>query len=116
MPELKREQSEAVFHNEGSILVSASAGSGKTFVMIERLIRLISEGKAHVKEMLAVTFTESAAADMKEKLKAALIRKINEGATGLAAELSEVPAADISTLHSFCSRLLRAHASCTHCL
>lgn len=109
MPELKREQSEAVFHNEGSILVSASAGSGKTFVMIERLIRLISEGKAHVKEMLAVTFTESAAADMKEKLKAALIRKINEGATGLAAELSEVPAADISTLHSFCSRLLRQY-------
>ena len=109
MPELKREQFEAVMHDRGNILVSASAGSGKTFVMIERLIRLISEGKAGVKEILAVTFTEAAAADMKEKLKTALINKINSGDEKLASELAEVSAADISTLHSFCARLLRRY-------
>lgn len=109
MPELKKEQFEAVMHDRGNILVSASAGSGKTFVMIERLIRLISEGKAGVKEILAVTFTEAAAADMKEKLKTALINKINSGDEKLASELAEVSAADISTLHSFCARLLRRY-------
>lgn len=109
MPELKKEQYEAVMHDEGNLLVSASAGSGKTFVMIERLIRLISEGKARVKEILAVTFTESAAADMKEKLKKALIKKINEGDTSLSGELAEVSAADVSTLHAFCARLLRRY-------
>ena len=49
MPELKPEQREAIFHDEGNVLVSASAGSGKTFVMIERAIRLICDGKAKVK-------------------------------------------------------------------
>lgn len=109
MPELKKEQYEAVMHDEGNVLVSASAGSGKTFVMIERLIRLISEGKAKVKEILAVTFTEAAAADMKEKLKKALIKKINEGDSSLADELAEVSVADVSTLHAFCARLLRRY-------
>lgn len=109
MPKLKPEQEQAILHNEGNILVSASAGSGKTFVMIERLIRLIVEKKATVKEILAVTFTELSAQDMKEKLKKALISKINDGNEELSSELIEVPTADICTLHSFCSRLLRQY-------
>lgn len=109
MKGLKNEQREAVMHGEGNIIISASAGSGKTFVMIERLIRLISEKKAGVKDMLAVTFTEAAASEMKEKLKKALVEKINGGAAFLAEELTEVAAADICTLHSFCSRLLRQY-------
>ncbi len=110
MPELKREQAEAVFHNDGNILVSASAGSGKTFVMIERLIRLIAEGRASVKEILAVTFTEMAASEMKEKLKAALTLKIAQtGDSRLIKELAEVSTADISTMHAFCGRLVRAY-------
>lgn len=109
MTELKKEQREAVFHNDGNLLVSASAGSGKTFVMIERLIRLVSEKKASVNQILAVTFTEAAAAEMKEKLKKALVKKINEGETALAEELTEVASADVCTLHSFCAALLRRY-------
>ena len=66
---LKPEQQSAIMHDDGNLLVSASAGSGKTFVMIERLIRLVQEGKAKLDQILAVTFTEAAALDMKEKLK-----------------------------------------------
>lgn len=109
MPELKKEQKEAIFHDEGNILVSASAGSGKTFVMIERLIRLICEGKAKVKEILAATFTEAAASEMKERLKKALAEKIAQGEDRLAEELADVYAADICTLHAFCGRLIRSY-------
>ncbi len=110
MPELKKEQEQAVFHNDGNILVSASAGSGKTFVMIERLIRLITEGRASVKQILAVTFTELAASEMKEKLKIALTKKISEtGDKRLIRELAEIPTADISTMHAFCARLIRSY-------
>lgn len=110
MPELKKEQLEAINFDKGNILVSASAGSGKTFVMIERVIRLITEKKAGVKELLAVTFTESAADDMKQKLKQALIDQvIKTKSKELAKELEDVSMADISTLHSFCGRLIRQY-------
>jgi len=110
MPRLKKEQAQAVFHDNGNILVSASAGSGKTFVMIERAIRLITEGKATVKEILAVTFTELAASEMKEKLKDALVKKINQTEdNSLLAQLNEVATSDICTLHAFCGRLVRTY-------
>lgn len=110
MPELKKEQLEVVNFDKGNILVSASAGSGKTFVMIERVIKLITEKKAGVKELLAMTFTESAASDMKEKLKEALTKKVLEtNSKELSRELEEVGTADISTLHSFCGRLIRQY-------
>ena len=99
---------------QGRTLVSASAGSGKTTVMIEKIIRLIKEGGS-VSEILAVTFTKKAAAQMKEKLSKALIAAINEPditsdrRAFLKQQLSEVPMADISTIHSFCAKLLRTH-------
>ena len=109
MPELKLEQKTAIQHDNGNILVSASAGSGKTFVMIERLIRLIREQKTQVSEVLAVTFTESAAADMKEKLKRELAKSVQKGERKLARVIAEVDTADISTLHAFCGRLIRKY-------
>ena len=98
----------------GKTIVSASAGSGKTTVMIEKIIRLIQSG-CSVKEILAVTFTKKAASQMKEKLSKALIHTINapetsaQKKTQLKAQLAEVPSADISTIHSFCARLIRSH-------
>lgn len=109
MPELKAEQRKAIMHDEGDVLVSASAGSGKTFVMIERAIRLICEGKANVREILAATFTEAAASEMKERLKKALSEKIAQGETQLAEQLSDVYTADICTLHAFCGRIIRTY-------
>lgn len=109
MPQLKEEQLDIINHQSGDILVSASAGAGKTFVMIERLIRLITEKHATVNDVLAVTFTEAAATEMKERLKTALAQKIAEGRTDLSEQLNEVASADISTLHGFCSRLIRSY-------
>lgn len=102
----------AAIESSGKTIVSASAGSGKTFVMIEKLTGAIESG-ADVDEVLAVTFTKKAAAQMKEKLRDALIKKV-ESAEGdkkqrIKAQISKIPSANISTIHSFCSRLLRTY-------
>lgn len=113
MADFTPEQKLAI-ETQGRVIVSASAGSGKTTVMIEKIIRLIKAG-THVDELLAVTFTKKAAAQMKEKLAKALIEAINAPETTdekrqeLKERLSEVPSADVSTIHSFCARLLRTH-------
>ena len=73
------EQRRAIDAEGGDALVSASAGSGKTFVMINRIIRLILEGKAEVRDILAVTYVKLAAAEMKEKLAKALLAEIVKG-------------------------------------
>lgn len=105
--ELRVEQAAVINHNDGNLLVSASAGSGKTFTMIRRLIRIISEGKATVNEILAVTFTEKAASEMKDKLRKAMCEEIANGNDKLKNQLADVNSADICTLHSFCARLIR---------
>ena len=108
MANLTSAQEKVVNHEKGNILISASAGSGKTHTMIERVIRLILNGKAHVEEILAVTFTEKSAADMKDKLKSALIKTVDEGgAKWLIEQINAVQTSDISTIHSFCARLIR---------
>ncbi len=107
-------EQQAAIDSQGKTLVSASAGSGKTTVMIEKIIRLIKKGHK-VGEILAVTFTKKAAAQMKEKLSKALIEEINaptctpEYRKFLKEQLSEVSTADISTIHSFCAKLIRTH-------
>ena len=107
------EQRDAI-NAKGRTIVSASAGSGKTTVMIEKIIRFIQNGGS-VASVLAVTFTKKAASQMKEKLRKALIKKINEKDVSkaerdrLKKELENVQSADISTIHSFCARLIRTH-------
>lgn len=105
------DQRKAVIAEGRNVLVSASAGSGKTFVMIERVIRLIVEGKAEVDEILAVTYTTAAAEEMKQKLVKAIIAEINAGrdVARFRKALSEVPTASISTFHSFCANLIRTY-------
>ena len=104
----------AAIEATGKTIVSASAGSGKTTVMIEKIIRLIKAGCA-VGEILAVTFTKKAATQMKEKLSKSLIASINDPKTApaqkkeLKLRLGEVASADISTIHAFCARLIRSH-------
>lgn len=74
------EEQRAAIDARGKTIVSASAGSGKTTVMIEKIVRLIISG-TDVKEILAVTFTKKAAAQMKEKLRKELIKAINSPET-----------------------------------
>ncbi len=108
MAELTFEQRQAIEHKNGNILISASAGSGKTHTMIERAVRLILEENVDVNQILAVTFTESAAFDMKEKLKKAL-SNCKKDVKRLYNQIALIPTSDISTLHSFCARLIRSY-------
>ena len=106
-----KSQKKAVETIDGNVLVSASAGSGKTFVMIERLIKIILEGRAKVSEILAVTFTEAAAAEMKQKLVNALRKQLSVASdkAKIREALDETQTASISTIHKFCADLLRAY-------
>ena len=103
------EQIDVITHEKGNILVSASAGSGKTFVMIKRLIRLIVEGKASIREILAITFTDAAAKEMKEKLAAGIDMAIENGNEELGDKAADLPYADVCTIDSFCARIIRLY-------
>ncbi|MDE6558064.1 MAG: UvrD-helicase domain-containing protein [Clostridia bacterium] len=96
----------------GNILVSASAGAGKTTVMIKRLADILESGES-LDNVLAVTFTKKAAAQMKEKLRTELIARLNcsdpEKRENIRVQLGKINTADISTIHSFCARLIRTH-------
>lgn len=111
MNKLTKEQAAAIAVR-GKAIVSASAGSGKTFVMIEKLVSAVASG-LRLENVLAVTFTNKAAAQMKDKLRSALIAKIggadDEVKARLKGELKKVASADISTIHAMCARLLRRY-------
>lgn len=96
----------------GEVMVSASAGAGKTTVMIERLADIIVGG-ADLDDVLCVTFTKKAAANMKDKLRAKLIERLNCDDEGLRErlrdQLGKLNSADISTIDSFCARLARTY-------
>lgn len=105
------QQSDAINARGRSIIVSAAAGSGKTSVLIERLIRIISDSNnpVEVERMVVVTFTKAAAAEMKQRLSSALLSKIAENPSDpwLAKQHANLGLASISTIHSFCFNLIR---------
>lgn len=102
------EQSSAIQRRGTNILLSAAAGSGKTTVLVERVLELIGSG-ARIDRMLIVTFTRAASADMSAKLKRELARRAAEGDEGCRAQLLLMERAAITTLHGFCSEFLRTH-------
>ncbi len=101
------EQLQAINADNENILVSAAAGSGKTSVMIERVIRLIKDG-ASLDRMLIVTFTRAAASDMKSRLAESLILS-SDADPRFAEEYHKLNRSHISTLHTFCRDLLKEH-------
>lgn len=100
-------QLQAISAKNRDILVSAAAGSGKTTVMIERIMRLLRAGGS-LQRMLIVTFTRAAASEMRERLTNALIKEAQED-EHLAQELDNIGRAHISTLHVFCADLIRRY-------
>ncbi len=105
-------QLEAIENRQKNILVAAAAGSGKTAVLVERIRRLIVEDRVPVDRMLIVTFTNAAAAEMKEKIRQALYAEQNEDRTKAAyarRQLALLPQASISTFHSFALSVIRKY-------
>lgn len=102
--ELTDQQQVAVDRRDVSLLVRAGAGTGKTSVLVERFVRAAVDDGVEVERILAITFTEKAAAEMKERVRALLM------ALGRRDLAREAEGAWISTIHRFCSRVLRAHA------
>ncbi len=107
------DQSAAIEARGKNILVSAAAGSGKTAVLVERILRRVMEEKANIDEMLIVTFTNAAAAEMKEKINKrirAYEAKSEAEARHKRRQLACISDADISTIDSFCIRCVRSNA------
>jgi ATP-dependent helicase/nuclease subunit A len=106
------QQLEAIRTCDRSVLVSAAAGSGKTAVLAERCVHLVCDAPqpCDVDELLVVTFTEAAAAEMRGRIQQALRARLE--ATDdprLLKQLALIDRAQVSTLHGFCARLCRQH-------
>ena len=108
-----QEQLEAINHGNGKLLVSASAGAGKTAVLVERIIRKIANEKNNidVDELLVVTFTNAAAAEMKDRIRDALLKRLENGTNTkhLERQLTLLNKASIGTIHSFCLEVIRQY-------
>ena len=113
MPNWTPEQTEAIVTTGRDVLVSASAGTGKTAVLVERIVRLVLDAAApvDVDRLLVVTFTEAAAAEMREKIATALRARAADSPDSERARRQAVllDRAQISTIHAFCSTLIRSH-------
>jgi len=108
------EQLQAIQARGGTLLVSAAAGSGKTAVLVERVLRRLTDpvDPCGADELLVVTFTRAAAAQMRERIDAALGERLrlDPGSALLLRQQQLLPLAQISTIDSFCMRLVREHA------
>lgn len=104
----------AIEDRGGELLVSAAAGSGKTRVLTERLMRWISEGDAprSIDNFLIITFSTAAAAELRSRISEELSARVaaDPGSKRLRRESALVRRAQIGTIHSFCSALLREYA------
>jgi ATP-dependent helicase/nuclease subunit A len=98
------QQLRAIERRDGGLLVAAGAGSGKTSVLVERFARAVIEDGVAVDAILAITFTEKAAAELKARVRDRF------AGVGRHAEARAAEGAFISTIHGFCSTILRAHA------
>ena len=72
------EQKQAIYEKDSNILVAAAAGSGKTAVLVERIINKIINEKIDIDKLLVVTFTNAAASEMRERVLNAIYKKIDE--------------------------------------
>ena len=106
-------QQEVIDARGCNLLVSAAAGSGKTAVLVERIIGLIcdEENPVDIDRLLVMTFTNAAAAQMRERIAQAIDRKLEEepGREHLQVQAALVHRAQITTIDSFCLKIGRAH-------
>lgn len=115
------QQFEAISTRNKNLLVSAAAGSGKTAVLVERIIKILEDDDENIENMLIVTFTNAAAREMKDRIQKKLQSRIKELSKNkeqisdeqrekiahLKEQVKNIPRASISTVHSFCIEILR---------
>ncbi len=105
------EQAKALNAKRTNLLVSAAAGSGKTQVLSGRILRRIIEEKVDITSFLIVTFTKAAASEMRERIAKNISQALSENPqdSHLKRQLSLIPAAHITTIHSFCLDIVQNH-------
>ena len=113
MAEVKwtKEQLQAIQEKGTNILVAAAAGSGKTAVLVERMIHKIINDKIDIDRLLVVTFTNAAAAEMRERVLEAIYKKLDENPEdeNLQRQITLLNKASICTIDSFCLEVVRNH-------
>lgn len=106
-----KEQESAIYTKGCNLLVAAAAGSGKTAVLVERIIKKITykENPMDIDKLLVVTFTNAAAAEMKERIGEAITRELDKDPDSkvLQRQLTLLSKANITTIHSFCLNVIR---------
>src|SRR6516165_367758 len=96
-----------------TLVVEAAAGTGKTTALVKRMVEALASGRARLDQMVAVTFTEAAAGELKLRLRAAIERDRQDGRRSPAERehlrnaLPQLEVARIGTIHAFCAELLR---------
>ncbi|WP_311481397.1 UvrD-helicase domain-containing protein [uncultured Anaerococcus sp.] len=101
-------QRSAIYERDKNIIVSAAAGSGKTMVLVNRVISLMIEEEIDIDKMIIVTFTNKSAQDMKDKIRIALEERVGDfDPAFVKRQFKLLKFAQIKTLHSFCSDSLR---------
>ncbi len=114
------QQEKAIKQIDENLYVTASAGSGKTGVLTDRFIHILNTDKsANIKEIIAITFTEKAANEMKERILQKVLERISELKEDVEPDWTDIERwnkiknnfrfANISTIHSFCSKIIREH-------
>lgn len=111
---LTPEQEQAICGRGGATLVSAAAGSGKTFVLVERLLRRLTDPQepCDIDEFLIITFTKKAAGELRTRITKQLAARLAQdpGDRRLARQLNRMGLAQITTIDGFCSELVRRYA------
>ena len=110
---LTPEQIEAIYSNGSNILVSASAGSGKTFVMVERILDMIGRGVG-IDQLFISTFTVKASGELKERLEKRLTEQLGQVETDeerafLSDQIAKIGTADIGTMDAFTQKLVNQY-------
>ena len=103
------EQKQAIYEKNNNILVAAAAGSGKTAVLVERIINKVINENVDIDKILVVTFTNAAASEMRERILDAIYKKLEENpdSVNLQRQITLLNKSSICTIHSFCLDVIR---------
>jgi ATP-dependent helicase/nuclease subunit A len=112
-PKWTKEQQEVIDNRNSDLLVSAAAGSGKTAVLVERIIQMITskENPIDIDKLLVVTFTNAAASEMRERIGDAIVKELDKNPESkfLQNQILLLNRASITTIHSFCLDVIKSN-------